>query len=117
MAEDENNVVAVVTRGFSAIQDQLRERDTKVSLLSEKVVGIEIKIDQLKETLTKVEADMSKAETERIKIRVDNLEEANKDIKTKQSENAKWIKGLVGSVVILLIGFILNLLWTRIQLK
>lgn len=115
MADDQDNVISVVTRGFSAIQEQLRSRDTKVAELSEKMVGVELKIDQLKETLTKVESDMSKAETERIKIRVDNLEIANKELKDKQNENAKWIKGLIGSVVVLLIGFLLNFI--RIQLK
>lgn len=39
MAEDNDNVVAVVTRGFASVQEQLRERDAKVSHLSEKMVG------------------------------------------------------------------------------
>lgn len=115
MPDSQDNIVAIVTRGFAGVNEQLRERDGKVSLLSEKMVGVELKIDQLKETLTKVEADMSKAETERIKIRVENLETANSELKAKQAENAKWIKGLVTSVIILLIGFLLNFI--RIQFK
>lgn len=115
MGEDQDSVISVVTRGFAGVQEQLRERDAKVTLLSETMVGVVLKIDQLKETLTKVEADMSKAETERIKIRVENLETANTKLENKQIGNATWIKGLVTSVIILLIGFILNFI--RIQLK
>ena len=113
--EDKEQLILEVTRGFAGMREQLRERDERVTLLSEKMVGVELKIDQLKETLTKVEADMTKAETERIKIRVDNLEEANKEFKKKQDDNAKWIKGLVASVIILLLGFLLNFVRTGLK--
>lgn len=115
MAIEVDEITSIVTRGFAAVHEQLRERDGKVAQLSEKMVGVEFKIDQLKETLTKVEADMSKAETERIKMRVDLLEKSNEKSEKRQDENARRIKGLVVSVIVLLIGFVLNFI--RIGLK
>lgn len=114
MSED-NEIITLVTRGFAGVQTSLHERDGKVALLSEKMVGVELKIDQLKETLAKVEIDISKADNERLKLRVDNLEATNVEVKAKQVENAKWIKGLLASVILLLVGFLLNFI--RIGLK
>jgi chromosome segregation ATPase len=113
--DDDRNLISEVTRGFAGIREQIQARDDKVTSLSEKMIGVEYKIDQLKETLTKVESDMSKTENERIKMRVDALEEAHKESKIKQAENAKWIKGLVASVIMLLLGFIFNFI--RIGIK
>jgi hypothetical protein len=115
VVEANQELVDTVTRGFSGLHEQLRDRDVKVSQLSDKMIGVEFKIDQLKETLIKVEADMSKAENVQLKLRVDMLEDANKEVKAKQAESGKYIKGLVGSVIVLLIGFLLNFI--RIQLK
>jgi hypothetical protein len=101
MAEDPD-IVRVVTRGFENLDKQIRDRDDKVSSLSEKMVGVELKLDQLKETLA------NKGETDKIGMRVSLLEDANKELKIKQSENAKWIKGLVGSVIIMILAIIFN---------
>lgn len=113
--EEGRDLISEITRGFAGLRDQIQARDERVSQLSDKMIGVEYKIDQLKETLTKVEADMSKAENERIKMRVDNLEEANRKFEVKQTENAKWIKGLLASVILLLLGFLLNFI--RISVK
>lgn len=106
MSED---LTVLVTRGFQGVADQLRERDSKVTSLSEKVVVVELKLDQLKETL------VNKNEQIALTMRVSALEEVNHDLKGKQQDNAKWIKGLVASVVLLLIGFLLN--FVRISLS
>lgn len=106
--EEERKLITEITRGFEGMRSLIRERDDRVAQLSEKMIGVEYKIDQLKETLAKVEADMSKAETERMKMRLENLETANQKIEVKQAENVKWIKGLIASVILLLAGFLLN---------
>ena len=108
MSQD-NDLTALVTRGFEGLDTQLRERDVKVAQLSEKVVVVELKIDQLKETLA------NKGETDKIASRVDQLEKAALKTEQKQAENAKWIKGLVGSVILLLLGFVFNFI--RITVK
>lgn len=115
MDDEQTKMITEITRGFAGIREQIQERDARVSLLSDKMIGVEYKIDQLKETLGKVEADMSKAENERIKMRVDALEKCNEGFQKKQDDNAKWIKGLIASVVILLLGFLLNFI--RIGIK
>jgi chromosome segregation ATPase len=113
--EDERRLIAEITRGFESVRTQIHERDNRVAELSEKMVGVEFKLDQLKETLTKLEADISKAENERMKLRVDNLEKTSEKFEQKQIENAKWIKGLIASVILLLVGFLLNFI--RIGLR
>lgn len=109
----DDDVISVITRGFAGMQEQFRERDKATAMLSEKMVGVEFKLDQLKEATAKIEADMSRAETERIKIRVENLETATKEFKTKQDSNAAWIRGLLVSVVLLLLGVIFNYVRTK----
>jgi benzoyl-CoA reductase/2-hydroxyglutaryl-CoA dehydratase subunit BcrC/BadD/HgdB len=99
---DDQDVIRTVTRGFENLDKQIRDRDDKVSSLSEKMVGVELKLDQLKETLA------NKNETEKLAMRVGTLEETNKELKTKQADNAKWIKGLATSVVLLLLAIIFN---------
>lgn len=108
MPEDQD-IVRVVTRGFDNLNNQIRDRDDKVSSLSEKMAVVELKLDQLRDTLA------NKIETATLANRVGRLEEANKELKAKQSENAKWIKGLIGSVILLLLGIIANTV--RIGLK
>ena len=95
--------------GFERLAGQIGARDEKVATLSEQMVEVRLKIDQLKDSLT------NKNETDRLGMRVDQLEKTNVKIETKQTENAKWIKGLIASVIILLIGFLLNFI--RIGLK
>lgn len=108
MPEDQD-IVRVVTRGFDSLNNQIRDRDDKVSSLSEKMAVVELKLDQLKDTLA------NKIETTTLANRVGQLEEANKELKAKQAENAKLIKGLIGSVLLLLLGIIANTI--RIGLK
>lgn len=106
MAEE---LIDLVKRGFEGTAAQLRERDSKVALLSEKMVGVELKLDQLKETLA------NKLETDRITMRVEMLEAAQGKVETKALDNAKWIKGLAASVILLLLAVIFNAV--RIQMK
>jgi chromosome segregation ATPase len=115
MDEEQTKLITEITRGFAGIREQIAARDERVSQLSDKMIGVEFKIDQLKETLVKVEGEMSRAENERIKLRVDALEKCNETSQKKQEDNAKWIKGLAASVILLLLGFLLNFL--RIGLK
>lgn len=104
-----DELIDLVKRGFEGTATQLRERDTKVAQLSEKMAVVELKLDQLKETLA------NKIETDRITMRVELLEGAHIKTETKAADNSKWIKGLVASVIILLLGIIFNTI--RIQLK
>lgn len=108
MAEDKE-VVAVVTLGFERLAVQIGARDEKVATLSEQMIEVRLKLDQLKDSLT------NKNQTDRLEMRVDQLEKTNGKIELKQTDNAKWIKGLIASVIILLIGFLLNFI--RIGIK
>lgn len=112
---DEQKLVELVTRGLAGIQEQLREREGRVTQLSEKMVGVEFQLGQLNKTLGKVESDISAAQISVINQRIHMLEETAKETKGKAAENAKWIKGLVASVIMLLLGFMFNFL--RISLK
>jgi chromosome segregation ATPase len=112
---DEQNLVSLVTRGLASIQEQLREREGRISNLSEKIVGMEFQLGQVNKTLGKVEGDLAKAETTKLEMRVTQLEELAKEVKVKQADNAKWIKGLLASVIMLLLGFLFNFI--RISLK
>jgi hypothetical protein len=112
---DEQKLVELVTRGLAGIQEQLREREGRVSQLSEKMVGVEFQLVQLNKTLGKLESDMATAQISVINQRIHMLEEAAKETKSKAIENGKWIKGLVASVIMLLLGFVFNFL--RISLK
>lgn len=112
---DEQKLVELVTRGLAGIQEQLREREGRVSQLSEKMVGVEFQLGQLNKTLGKVESDISAAQISVINQRINMLEKAAEETKGKANENGKWIKGLVASVIMLLLGFLFNFL--RISLK
>lgn len=101
MPEDKE-VVAVVTLGFERLAGQISARDEKVATLSEQMIEVRLKIDQLKESLT------NKTETDRLGMRVEQLEKANVKVEQKATENARLIKGLIVSVIVLLIGFLLN---------
>jgi predicted nuclease with TOPRIM domain len=107
MAEE---LADVITRGFERMGAQLREREKETIELSGNMIRMESKIEVMNATLTKVETEMAKAENIQIKLRVENLETANKEVKNKQSENARWMKGLIASVILLLVGFLLNFL-------
>lgn len=108
MAEDKD-VVAVVTLGFERLAGQISSRDEKVATLSEQMIEVRLKIDQLKDSLT------NKTETDRLGMRVEQLEKANIKVEQKATENARLIKGLIVSVFVLLIGFLLNFI--RIGIK
>jgi chromosome segregation ATPase len=112
---DEQKLVELVTRGLAGIQEQLREREGRVSQLSEKMVGVEFQLAQLNKTLGKLESDMSAAQISVVVTRVATLEELAKESKQRQQDNAKWIKGLIASVIILLLGVLFNFI--RIGLK
>lgn len=101
MTDDDKDLTVLIARGFSGIHDQLRERDGKVSNLSEKMVGVELKIDQLNKTLGKVESDVSNVGHDRLLLRVETLEKARERFETRT-----W--AIIGGMILLLVGFILN---------
>lgn len=113
--ESQDQLVGVITRGFANVQEQARERENRIGQLSEKMIGVEFQLAQLNKVIGKIETDMSKSETVQLAMRVAALEEANKDTKAKASDNARWIKGLVASVILLLLGFLFNFL--RLSLR
>lgn len=112
---EETELVKLVTRGLSSIQDQLRERDTRYNQMSESMIGLKFQVEQMSKTLAKLETDIVKNSTDRLTMRVEALEKSSDDTHRRQVENVKWIKGLVASVIMLLLGFLFNFL--RISLK
>lgn len=113
--ETQEQLVGVITRGFASIQEQARERESRINQLSEKMIGVEFQLAQLNKTTTRIESEMSKSDTSQLAMRVTILEKANDAINSKANDNAKWIKGLIGSVILLLLGILFNTL--RISLK
>lgn len=111
----EDDVISIITRGFAGMQEQFRERDKATQQLSEKMVGVELKLGQLKEMTEKIEQEVSRAENETLKLRVTNLEKANDDLKKRQDSNATWIRGLVAGVILLLIGVLFNFIMARLK--
>lgn len=108
--EDIKTLAEAVTRGFTRTHEQLREREDKVTALSEKMIGIEAELRQINKTLDKVESEMESSETIQLKMRVGTLEKTSEKIEAKAAENSRWIKGLIASVIVLLVAFLLNLL-------
>jgi chromosome segregation ATPase len=113
--ESQEQLVGVITRGFANVQEQAREREGRISQLSEKMIGVEWQLAQLNKTVARIESEMSKSDTTQLGMRVAALEKANDAINAKASDNAKWIKGLIGSVVLMLLAILFNTL--RIGLK
>jgi chromosome segregation ATPase len=113
--ESQEQLIGLVTRGLASIQDQLRERDGRYNTMSESMVGLKFQVESMSKTLTKLESDIVRNSTDRLTMRVESLEKFADSIHTKQGENAKWIKGLLASVIMLLLGFLFNFI--RISLK
>jgi hypothetical protein len=106
--ETQEQLVAVITRGFANVQEQARERENRISLLSEKMIGVEFQLAQLNKMVGKVEADMGKSETVQLAMRVVALEKANEETRAKANENSKYLKGLLAGFIMLLLGFLFN---------
>lgn len=105
-----NELVDLVTRGLAGIQD-------KHAQLSESMVGFRYQLEQIGKTLAKVEDDLAKAATERLTMRVEQLEEFRKHSEQKQDESKKWLKGIIGSIILLLIGFLFNFIKINFNLR
>jgi hypothetical protein len=112
---DEQKLVETVTRGFASIHDELRLREGRVSALSEKIIGMEFELTQVSKTLAKMEGEIAKSETVKLEMRVAQLEKSDAERSKKQDENTNRMKGLLISVIILAIGFLLNFI--RISVK
>lgn len=115
MPEESPELVSLITRGLASIQDQMRERDTRASVMSESMIGLKFQVESMSKTLAKLEADIIKNSTDRLSMRVDSLEKFTDALQQKQAENAKWVKGLVASVIMLLLGFLFN--FVRLNLR
>lgn len=113
--ESQEQLIGLVTRGLASIQDQLRERDTRYNQMSESMIGLKFQVESMAKTLSKLESDIVKNSTDRLTMRVESLETFAKEMHGKQAENAKWLKGLLASVIMLLLGFLFNFI--RISLK
>jgi hypothetical protein len=113
--ESQEQLIGLVTRGLASIQDQLRERDGRYNALSESMIGLKFQVEAMSKTLGKLEADIVKNSTDRLTMRVEALEKFAEEIHRKQSDNLKWFKGLLASVIILLMGVLFNFI--RISLK
>lgn len=105
---DDQELVNLVTRGFDGLERGARERDSRVSVLSDKMIGVEFRLEQLTRTAEDIKEELRHAEIGNLTSRVHALEAAAVETKERQKENAKWIKGLVASVIMLLLGFLLN---------
>lgn len=115
MPDEPQELINLVTRGLGSIQDQLRERDSRYNTMSESMIGLKFQVEQMAKTLMKMEVDIVKNSTDRLTMRVESLEKFSDTLQQKQGENAKWLKGLVASVIMLLLGFLFN--FVRISLK
>lgn len=113
--ETQEQLVALITRGLASIQDQLRERDGRYNTMSESMIGLKFQVEAMGKTLTKLEADIVKNSTDRLSMRVESLEKFTEETHRKQADNIKWIKGLAGSVILLLLGVLFN--FVRISFK
>ena len=112
---DEQNLVTLVTRGLASIQDQLRERDTRYNAMSESMIGLRFQVEAMGKTLEKMQSDIVKNSTDRLTMRVEHLEEFKKDSERDREDHRKWLKGIVASIVLLVIGFLFN--FVRINLR
>lgn len=113
--ESQEQLIGLVTRGLASIQDQLRERDTRYNTMSESMIGLKFQVESMVKTLAKLEGDIVKNSTDRLTMRVEALEKFAETIHEKQKENVKWFKGLLASVILLLLGVTFNFI--RISLK
>jgi hypothetical protein len=113
--ESQEQLVGLVTRGLASIQDHLRERDTRYNAMSESMIGLKFQVEQMGKTLDKMEGDIVKNSTDRLTMRVETLEKFSETIHQKQAENMKWFKGLLASVIMLLLGVLFNFI--RINFK
>src|ERR1043165_2984946 len=113
--ESQEQLIGLVTRGLASIQDQLRERDGRYNAMSESMIGLKFQVEQMSKTLTKLESDIVRNSTDRLTMRVETLEKFATDIHQKQVDNVKWFKGLLASVILLLLGVTFNFI--RISLK
>lgn len=101
MPDESQELVSLVTRGLANIQE-------KHAHLSESMVGFKFQLEQLNKTLARFEDDLAKAATERLTLRVEQLEEFKRESERKQDDNRKWFKGMLASIILLLIGFLFN---------
>lgn len=115
MPDESQELVNLVTRGLAGIQDQLRERDTRYNVMSESMIGLKFQVEAMGKTLEKMEHDIVKNSTDRLTMRVETLEKFTDEMHRRQDENVKWLKGLVASVIVLLLGVLFN--FVRFSLK
>lgn len=115
MPDESQELVNLVTRGLAGIQDQLRERDTRYNTMSESMIGLKFQVESMGKTLEKMENDIVKNSTDRLTMRVETLEKFTDEMHKRQTDNVRWLKGLVASVIILLLGVLFNFI--RISLK
>lgn len=115
MPDESQELVNLVTRGLAGIQDQLRERDTRYNVMSESMIGLKFQVEAMGKTLEKMEHDIVKNSTDRLTMRVEALEKFTDEMHKRQADNVKWLKGLVASVIVLLLGVLFN--FVRISLK
>lgn len=111
----DTELIEQVTRGFAGLRDETRRRDETEAKLSERVGLIEYRLGEQHRILEVIQTDMAKAETVQIKMRVDALETSQKESKDKQKENARLIKGLIISVILLLLGVLFNFISIRLK--
>lgn len=113
--ESQEQLIGLVTRGLASIQDQFRERDTRYNAMSESMIGLKFQVESMVKALAKLESDIVKNSTDRLTMRVEALEKFAEEMRQKQADNSKWLKGLAASVIMLLLGFLFNFI--RISLK
>lgn len=116
MAEQSDNELALlVTRGFAGMAEQLRARDDKVAKLAENIIRIEGDLKSVNSTLSRIDTELTKTEHESIKLRVSTLEKSMEQFEERQDSNANWIRGLLVSVLLLLLGVIFNFVMARLK--
>lgn len=111
-ADDLNSLV---TRGFDNIRELLGQRDERFNKLSENVARMEENLKMVNQTLSHLDGRMAQAEHDAIRQRVKVLEEGQESVRKTQESNGNWIRGLLVSVIFLLIGVVVNFLLSRVR--
>lgn len=115
MPTDDEEIIKLLTRGFGGVAAQLQERDERVIKLSETIIRIEGELKAMGGTLTRLEGELARSEGDGLKIRVTNLESLCEKQEKKQDASDTWIRGLLISVIFLLIGLVASFVQSRLK--
>ena len=113
--ESTEQLLSTITRGFEGVNAQLKERDDRVARIQENMIRMEGDLKNINTTLSRLDGEISKSENESLKVKVAKLEESIKELKTAQESSSVWVRGLMISVIFLLLGVVFNFVMARVK--